>query len=110
MSKPLEIDPEEFGFLPVGEMLRPDERGRIPAKKTLEKSSVSANHPDGYRSYVNEFGQILLDPVVTVPARERWLHRNPVAFAALKAGIASVKSGGVVPGPQFKEFAQDEDD
>ena len=43
--------------------------------------------------YRNEAGQIVLDPRVSIPAREAWLFRNPEALAAVRRGLDEVAQG-----------------
>jgi len=40
-----------------------------------------------YQILVNESGQILLDPVVSIPERELWLWQNQEASTAVQQGI-----------------------
>jgi hypothetical protein len=44
---------------------------------------------------INDEGQILLNPVVSIPERELWLWQNPDALASVKRGIkqASTEQG-----------------
>jgi hypothetical protein len=48
-----------------------------------------------YHIYTNKFGQIVLDPQVTIPASELWLFNNPVALASVKRGLADAAQGKV---------------
>lgn len=75
----------------TGKETEPDNKHRIslgPAVKT----------PPGVRYKVmqNELGQILLDPVKSVPAYEAWIYENPERIASLKRGIAQAEAGQLV--------------
>lgn len=49
-----------------------------------------------YRVMKNEFGQILLDPVKSVPAYEAWVWENPERIASIQCGIAQAEVGNLV--------------
>lgn len=49
-----------------------------------------------YRVMRNDAGQILLDPVKSVPAYEAWVWENERRIASIKRGIAQAESGKVV--------------
>jgi len=57
------------------EIVQPDSRGRISFGTAIKNKT--------YRILTNELGQILLEPIVTIPKRERWLFENPEALAAI---------------------------
>lgn len=63
---------------------------------------------DGYRVYVNDIGQILLDPVAAIPLREVWLHRNPSAKAKVEAGLTELASGNLGEGPDLSQYRDDD--
>jgi hypothetical protein len=89
-------------FKPVGrDIVQFDSRKRV----TLGNVEATG---DGYRAYVNEDGQILLDPIVTIPAREAWLHKNPAAMAKVRAGLADLAAGRIVAGPDLHDDVDDE--
>jgi hypothetical protein len=49
-----------------------------------------------YKVMENEFGQILLDPVKTVPAYEAWIYENPERIASIQRGISQAEVGELV--------------
>ena len=54
----------------------------------------------------NERGQILLDPVKSVPAYEAWIYENPVRIESIQRGIAQAEAGQLVSidlGPEENE-------
>jgi hypothetical protein len=89
-----------------------DERGRIGLGKAIKAVSETLNvSPASYEVYVDAEGRILLEPLVSIPAREAWLYKNPTAMSMLRAGLESAAQGKIVTnGPQFKEFADTEPD
>ena len=46
-----------------------------------------------YAIYRNSMGQIVLDPVVTIPASEVWLFKNKKALASVKRGLEDSAAG-----------------
>ena len=73
---------------------------QIAFVKTDEKHRVSlgkveTHRVSGYNVYINDDGLIVLDPQVTVPAREAWLYKDKEALRAVKAGLEDLRSGRV---------------
>jgi hypothetical protein len=83
--------------------VRPDERGRITVGQEITGDQQ-------YRVLINTIGQILLDPVVTVPARELWLFRNQQAFLSLARGVDQAKAGDLHYLGSFAKYAEEPDD
>lgn len=69
--------------------VKPDAKKRVVLPKTLVREDVI------YHIYSNKFGQIVLDPQVTVPASEVWLFNNPDALALVLQGLADAAQGRV---------------
>ncbi len=89
-------------FTPVTQV-RPDSKGRI----TLSKLT------DGISSFnvsKDEDGRILLEPMVEIPAREKWLFENPKALASVQRGLADAKAGRFVNRRSYAEFAIEDDE
>jgi len=49
-----------------------------------------------YRVFENSAGQLLLDPVVTIPASEAWLFENRAALASVRKGLKQAAEGKLV--------------
>lgn len=77
--------PSEFRVRKVG--VRPDVRGRVTLGDALQDSD--------YRVLVNESGQILLDPIVTVsvPASEAWIWENPAVRVSMGRALQQAAKG-----------------
>ena len=102
----------DFEFIGEGGI---DERKRFSLAKALAKIKQYFAEPTmleelHFRVYVNAAGQILLDPAVTVPVREMWLYRNPVALAKVREGLAQAGEGDLHDIGSFAKFADDEID
>lgn len=72
----------------TGKETEPDSKNRINLGNAIQT-------PSGVRYKVlrNELGQILLDPVVSVPAYEAWIYENPKRIQSIKKGIAQAEAG-----------------
>lgn len=75
----------------MGKETEPDKKHRISLGSGIRT-------PEGvrYRVMVNELGQILLDPVKTVPAHEAWIWENKERIESIKRGIAQAEAGKLV--------------
>ena len=82
-------------FRTIKEAIRTDDRGRITIGNEAKGKT--------YQVLVNDLGQILLEPVITIPERERWLFENPEALASVKQGLKESAEG---KGKYLGSFAQ----
>lgn len=83
--------------------IQPDERGRV----TIGQDVVGGQR---YRVLVNANGQILLDPVVTIPTSELWLLRNGAAFESVIRGVTQARAGNVKSLGSFSQFTEGPED
>jgi hypothetical protein len=74
----------------VAASVKPDAKKRVVLPKALVEEGVT------YHIYTNKFGQIVLDPQVTIPASELWLFNNPNALASVKRGLSDAAQGKVL--------------
>jgi hypothetical protein len=81
--------------------VRPDGRGRLTLGSAVRDSD--------YRVLVNERGQILLDPVVSIPASEGWLWDNPALRASMERALEQAEAGEFEDLGSFAKFL-DEDE
>lgn len=70
---------QEQDFRVVKEVTQSDSRGRLTLGQVVKGKS--------YRVMINDEGQILLDPVVSIPKKELWLWQNSDVLASVKRGI-----------------------
>jgi len=73
----------------VAESVKPDTKRRVLLPKDLVRAGII------YHIYVNNSGQIILDPQVTIPASEAWLFNNPDALALVQRGLSDAAEGRV---------------
>ncbi|MHA6513218.1 hypothetical protein [Tessaracoccus sp. Z1128] len=89
-------------FKSVGEALA-DERGRLPMGKT------GVRKDDRYAVAVNDEGQILLTPLVSIPRRELIVWENQMLRESLARGLAEAAAGETESLGSFAQYADDED-
>jgi len=90
-----------MNWIYTGKETEPDNKHRI-------NLGTAVQTPPGVRYKVmqNELGQILLDPVKSVPAYEAWIYENPARIQSIKRGIAEAEAGQLVS----IDLGPDEDD
>lgn len=81
--------------------VQPDSKKRVVLKRVK-------NPGKSYRVYQNASGQILLDPLVTIPASEAWLYKNKEALASVRQGLKEASEGKLVKMRSFAKYANDE--
>jgi hypothetical protein len=78
-------------WIDTGKETEPDKKHRVSLGSGIKT-------PDGVRYKVmhNEYGQILLDPVKSVPAHEAWIYENSDRIESIRRGIAQAENGQLV--------------
>jgi len=84
----------------VTEFAQPD------AKKRLSLGEA-ASGAKAYNIYRNNLGQLILDPVKTIPASEMWLYENADALASVKQGLRESAQGKSVYRGSFAKHAKE---
>lgn len=77
-----------------------DSKRRIVLKKVRRAGKM-------YRVYENSMGQLILDPLVAIPASEAWLFENKTALASVRRGLKESAEGRLVKRPSLASHAQD---
>jgi hypothetical protein len=72
----------------TGKETEPDGKRRVSLG-----AAVSLEPGIRYKILKNEAGQILLDPVKSVPAYEAWVWENPRHIASIQRGISQAEQG-----------------
>jgi hypothetical protein len=88
----------------TGKETEPDSKHRVTLGSAVQT-------PPGVRYKVlqNEAGQILLDPIKSVPAYEAWVWENPERIASIQRGIKQAQAGKVVK-IDLSAYSDDDDD
>lgn len=69
---------------------------RADAKDRIVLGRRIAHKVRLYRVYENDSGQIILDPLETVPAHEAWLFKNKKASTSVIKGLEDARQGRFV--------------
>ncbi|MBI2606441.1 MAG: hypothetical protein HYW49_10210 [Deltaproteobacteria bacterium] len=83
--------------------VRPDAKGRIALGKFAEGVS-------SFRVSEQAGGAFLLEPMVEIPAREKWLFENKTALTSVKRGLAQSARGESTSRGSFAKFSNDEEE
>lgn len=60
---------------------------RLDAKHRVTLGRLVADQVTSFRVYRNAHGQIILDPLVAIPAHEAWLFQNKRAASLVRRGL-----------------------
>ena len=83
-------------------IVRPDAKGRITLGRNLTKD-VS-----GYTVTETKDHQIILNPHVEIPAREKWLFANKTALKKVESGLKDAAQGRLLKKGSFSKFSDDD--
>jgi hypothetical protein len=97
MSSSTIIKNSDFQLL--SEFAQPDAKKRLSLGDAVRDAKA-------YNIYSNSVGQLILDPVKTVPASEMWLYENAEALASVKKGLRQSAAGKSVYRGSFAKFAK----
>jgi len=89
-------------FIPIAQV-RPDAKGRV----TLSKLAAGVS---SFNVSQDENGRILLEPMVEIPAREKWLHENSQALASVRRGLADSKAGRTKSLGSFSKYTKEDNE
>jgi len=64
---------------------------RVDAKRRVTLGRLIARQVTSFRIYRNAHGQIILDPLVAIPAHEAWLFQNERAASLVQRGLGDAK-------------------
>ncbi|MCF6776713.1 hypothetical protein L3V83_09040 [Thiotrichales bacterium 19X7-9] len=81
--------------------VRPDAKGRITLGNELTKGI------SGYKVIKSDH-KIILEPLVEIPAREKWLFDNEKSLKSVKRGLKDASHGKLVKKGSFAKFKDDE--
>jgi len=80
---------------------------RVDAKHRVALGRTVPDQVKAFRVYQNAHGQIVLDPLVSIPAHEAWLFKNPRASALVQRGLAKARRGRLVkPKEDFSRYLE----
>ncbi len=82
--------------------IKPDAKGRICLGKLADGVS-------GFIVKVDKHHRIILDPLVEIPAREKWLFDNKPALRSVRQGLKEAKEGKLHDLGSFAEHLDEGD-
>jgi hypothetical protein len=91
---------KDTNFELISEFARPDAKKRLSLGEAMHDATA-------YNIYRNALGQVILDPVKTVPASEMWLYENAEALASVKQGLRESAEGKSVYLGSFAKYAKE---
>ena len=83
----------------VSEFAQPDAKKRLSLGEALQGATA-------YNIYRNPLGQLILDPVMTVPVSETWLYENAQALGSVKQGLRESAEGKSTYRGSFAKYAR----
>lgn len=82
---------------------------RVDSKHRVALGRTIPDQVRSFRVYRNAHGQVILDPMVSLPAHETWLFRNKRASALVQQGLEDARGGRLVkPKEDFSRYIKDE--
>lgn len=84
----------------VSEFAQPDTKKRLSLGSALAGATA-------YNIYRNSLGQLILDPVIAIPACEMWLYENAEALASVKQGLRESAEGKSIYRGSFAKYARE---
>ena len=83
---------------------------RMDSKHRVGLGRSVPNQVRAFRVYRNAHGQVILDPLVSIPAHEAWLFKNRRASALVRQGLEDAKQGRLVKAKEdFSKYTKSED-
>ena len=92
-------------FVPV-DIKSLDSKNRISLGDRVKKVLLRKMKVDAFQIFIGEEGDVLLRPLVNVPAKEAWLFKNPEALKVVKEGIKEAKTGKIKKVLDLDEFIE----
>lgn len=83
-----------------------DSKNRITLGGAIWKLTNSDLKADAYKVFVGQEGDILLQPVVTIPSREAWIYRNPKVLKKIRKGLVEAKQGKLEKVKDLERFLE----
>ena len=82
---------------------------RVDSKRRVALGRKIPAQVTSFRIYRNAHGQIMLDPLVSIPAHEAWLFKNKRALALVRKGLEDARKGRLVnPKEDFSKHVKGE--
>lgn len=93
---------KKHSFKLVRKALKPDNKHRVNIGKALPNKEEML-----FDIYVNDLGQVMLDPVKLVSAHEDWLFKNKKAMESIKKGLNDSSKGKTKHLGSFSKYIEE---
>ena len=82
-------------------------QARVDSKRRIALGKSIPSEVTGFKVYRNAHGQVILDPMVSIPAHETWLFKSKPAVQMVHQGLEDAKQGRLVkPKRSFSRYAK----
>ena len=82
---------------------------RVDSKHRVSLGRAIPREVRSFKVYQNAHGQVVLDPMVSLPAHEAWLFKNKRASRLVRQGLEDAKRGRLVKAKEdFSKYAKGE--
>lgn len=83
---------------------------RVDSKRRVTLGRTIPGQVRSFRVYRNAHGQMILDPMVSIPAHETWLFKNKRASALVQEGLEDARRGRIARAKEdFSRYAKGKD-
>ncbi len=89
LAKKQDFIVKNHDFVRIGRGIKPDTRRRVVLPSALVREDII------YHIYANSDGQIMLNPLVPIPASEAWVFQNPEILELVQRGLSDAAEGRV---------------
>lgn len=80
---------------------------RMDSKHRIALGRTVPGQVKSFRVYRNIHGQVILDPMVSIPAHETWLFENKRASVLVREGLKDARRGRLVKAREdFSKYAK----
>lgn len=83
---------------------RPAGEAEVDARRRISLGKIGSSEHTRYEVYENDSGEILLVPVVSIPARELAILQNPKLHASLLRGLEHAAHDKVIDRGSFAQY------
>ncbi|MGE3073018.1 MAG: hypothetical protein AB7N24_02755 [Dehalococcoidia bacterium] len=81
----------------------------VDSRRRISLGKAGVTEETRYSVSVSDDGDILLTPLATIPARERFLWEHPKLLASVRRGMEQAARGEIHDLGSFSQYLDDED-
>jgi len=84
-----------------------DSKNRINLGEKILNAITPESKADAYKVFIGNEGDILLRPVIAIPAKEAWIYENPEVLKEIRQGLTDAKEGKTKKAKNLNKFLKD---